>query len=206
MPDRSRPPLPIPAGTGHPSGGHGLSAVSAPLSLAAALLPPETERPREARLAPRSALQVQRRFIQPCAFRALQRCRQCSGSSAAAAAQRGRGQVRTPPDAGHEVALSARGCRRLQELSKVKVTNRLFPPQGQGFGPSPSCHRHAAPPHLPAEASAGWAACPHPRGRPPASISRRGLRRCCRIILLFHPPSPSAAAKPLFNITETFIV
>lgn len=89
----------------------------------------------------------------------------------------------------------------------------FFAPQGQGFRPSPSCHRHAAPlspfppPQLPAEAWPGWAASPpRPRGRPPDSICQRGLQRCTGIILLFLPLAPSPAANPLFNITETFIV
>lgn len=73
----------------------------------------------------------------------------------------------------HEVALSARGCRRRGELSKVKVTNRLFfffPLKVKVSGlPRPVIATQPTP-HLSVEASPGLAASPHPGGRLLGSI------------------------------------
>lgn len=68
----------------------------------------------------------------------------------------------------------------------------FFSPQGQGFGPSPSCHRRERT-HLPA-------AVPASQGLgSPAAIFRRGLQRCAGIILLFLPLAPA----PLQNLSLT---
>lgn len=68
----------------------------------------------------------------------------------------------------------------------------FFSPQGQGFGPSPSCHRRERT-HLPA-------AVPASQGLgSPAAIFRRGLQRCAGIILLFLLLAPA----PLQNLSLT---
>lgn len=152
--------------TRHPSAGHRLSTeCPPPLSLAASPSPPERE--RSTRSMTCSALCL----ASPDAFYTNAPVSGGAAGSARGAGGmlRGRGQVRTRPAAGHEVALSARGCCRRQELSKVKVTNRLFSPQGQGFGPSPSCHRHAAPPTSPSRHRQAGQRAPIPGvGRRPA--------------------------------------
>lgn len=99
---------------------------------------------------------------------------------------------------GHEVAPSARECRRRRELSKVKVTNRLF------FFPSRS--RFRAFPVLSSPRT-------HPpsRGRP--RVSGAWQPRChfparAAALRWYHPPlpppGPSPSAKPLLNVTKTF--
>lgn len=104
---------------------------------------------------------------------------------------RGRGQVRARR--GHEVAPSSREWRRRPrrrrwELSKVKVTNRRFSPQGQGLGlPRPGL---AAVPPLPSP--------PRPQGCPPASISRSGPPCTAGAILLF-----SSGPKPSVKLSRT---
>lgn len=108
---------------------------------------------------------------------------------------RGRAQVRTPPGVGHEVALSARRCRRRRELSKVKVTNRLFPPQGQGFGPSPSCHQHAASPAASPCGLGRPGSVPPAQGRAPGLHFPAGAAALRSSHPALPPPAPSAAAK-----------
>lgn len=184
---RSWPACGFSQGTRHPSAGRGLSAVSAPLSVSAALSGPETERAGEAQPAPRSAAHVQRRSVQSA------RSGRRGGRGGPRPSGFDRGCCAGAARCGRHPALATRWrCRPADaagagSCQKSRSQIGFSPPQGQGFGPSPSCHRHAATPHLPVEPSVRWAPRPRPRARPPASISRRELQRCAGIILVFHP-------------------
>lgn len=100
-------------------------------------------------------------------------------------------------------AASAGSCQK----SRSQIGSFFFfPPQGQGFRPSPSCHRHAAHPPPSRRGIARLGSVP-PSRRPAA-----GLHLLVRAAALhwYHPAlpprGPQPVAKTLFNITKTFIV
>lgn len=76
-------------------------------------------------------------------------------------------------------AAGARSCQ------KSRSQTGFFPPQGQGFGPSPSCQRHAAPP-------APRRGMGRPGSVPPSQGSAAGLHFPARATALrsYHPALP----------------
>lgn len=175
------------------------------------------QRSSGAQPAPRSALQVQTYYIGACISLSLPLKRICGGPRAwrrgshacarppAGRMLRGRGQVRARRGGDHEVALSARGCRRRQELSKVKVTNRLFPPSRSRFQAFPVLSSpHSSPRTFPPRH--GRAGQRPPPSQGPAAGLHFPARAAALAAVSSRSSSPSPAAKPLFNITETFIV
>lgn len=195
MPDQSRPPLthcpgraaaPRTApGTGHPSAGHRLSPAAVTGRDRASR--GSTTRPWLCRASP-GALSPPR-----CALRG----RRCCAGAPRCGRRPGlatRWRCRPADAAGAGSCQKSRSQIGFSPL-KVKVSGLPRPVIGTQLPPPP-----------PRAAWAGRAACPQPRAGPPASISRPGLRRCAPLIPLCPPRPPARLQKPLFNITETFIV